>query len=91
MEEDVMEESCKRLWTAVLEQAIKDARSNYHRNKEKALSWFSSENQGTGSFLWLCSMLGLNPNLIRTNLTTSRVSDVAKVTMKFRSEGRGTF
>jgi hypothetical protein len=91
MEEDVMEETCKRLWIAVLKQAIEDARcNNYHRNREKTLSWFSSENQGTGSFLWICSILGFNPNLIRMNLTASRASDVAIVTMKFRSEGRGT-
>jgi hypothetical protein len=91
MEEDVMEETCKRLWIAVLKQAIKDARGNYHRNREKALSWFNSENQGTGSFLWICNILSLNPNVTRMNLTTSRVSDVAMVTMKFRSEGRRTF
>jgi hypothetical protein len=91
MEEDVMEETCKRLWIAVLKQAIEDARGNYHRNREKALSWFNSENQGTGSFLWICSILGFNPNLTRMNLTTSRVSDVVIETMKIRSEGRGTF
>ncbi len=86
-----MEETCKRLWIAVLKQAIKDSRGNYHRNRDKALSWFSSANQGTGSFLWICSILGLNPNLTRMNLTTSRVSDVVIETMKIRSEGRGTF
>ncbi len=86
-----MEETCKRLWIAVLKHAIKDARGNYPRNREKALSWFSSENQATGSFLWICSILGFNPNLTRMNLTTSRVSDVVIETMKIRSEGRGTF
>ncbi|TET63088.1 hypothetical protein E3J48_03070 [Candidatus Aerophobetes bacterium] len=55
-----MEKTCKRLWHAVLEQAIKDAHWDV-----AARAWFWSKNQGIGSFLWICSVLGLSPELIR--------------------------
>ena len=57
---DRMVEACKKLWQAVLKQAIKDARWDV-----TARLWFCSKDQGTGSFLWICSLLGISPESIR--------------------------
>jgi len=57
---DRLEKACKRLWHAVLEQAIKDARWDV-----TAQAWFRSKDQGTGSFLWICAVLDLSPEFIR--------------------------
>ena len=79
MEVYIMEESCKQLWFAVLKQAIKDAQEHYSMYGENAQSWFNSNNQETTSFLWICSMLDIDPALIRMRLTTSRASYVDKI------------
>ena len=65
-----MEEACKRLWNAVLDQAIKDVvdpRTRYKDRKE-AHEWFQSERQGVGSFLRVCNIIGFNPSAVRTQL-----------------------
>ena len=54
------EEAYKRLWHAVLKQAIKDARWDM-----TARTWLCSKDQGTGSFLWICTLLDLSPESIR--------------------------
>ena len=81
-----MEEGCKRLWAAVLKQAIKDIRGNNYHRREKAQSWLINNNQGTASFLWICNILGLDPDLIRMNLTTPTPSDADAIAMQFRSK-----
>ena len=60
-----MQDACKRLWTAVLAQAVTDAKGNYYRDREEAREWFLSENYETASFLWICDVLGLDPDLFR--------------------------
>ena len=60
MSVDRVEKRCKRLWHAVLKQAIKDARWDV-----TARTWFCSNNQETGSFLWICTLLDLSPGPIR--------------------------
>ena len=59
------EETCKRLWAAVLEKAIKDALGDNIYLRESAWTWLRSENQGIGSFLWICTILGLKPQFVR--------------------------
>ena len=70
---DVMIEPCKRLWTAVLKRAVEDAYSGGMTDVtgEGARVWFQSNNQGVGSFLWICSMLDLNPEFVRKHATDS--------------------
>jgi hypothetical protein len=65
--------ACRRLWAAVLEQAIKDARDETSKplrferpDGQSAQHWFGSENDGIGSFLWICEMLDLEPRFVRT-------------------------
>ena len=67
-----MSNGYKKLWFAVLEQAINDAEGHVEGPKdyrklitERARAWFFRKNQGIGSFLWLCLMLDLNPESVR--------------------------
>ena len=62
---DMIEESCKRLRAAVLEQAISEALGSRLDLRESAWAWFCSENQGIGSFLWICTIFDLNPKFVR--------------------------
>jgi hypothetical protein len=72
-----MSEGYIRLWAAVLEQAIKDVQGDARARKGKvrsifsegAWTWFHSESQEIGSFLWTCHMLGLEPDFILTLVT----------------------
>ena len=67
-----MADPYRTLWAAVLEQAIKDIRGDLTFRKgnvrsifsESAWAWFRSESQDVGSFLWTCSMLGLEPDFV---------------------------
>ena len=72
-----MAEAYKRLWAAVLEQAIKDVQGDERARRGKvrsifsegAWAWFRSESQEVGSFLWTCNMLGFEPDFIVSLLT----------------------
>ncbi|MEO5334422.1 MAG: hypothetical protein H7839_20600 [Magnetococcus sp. YQC-5] len=50
------------LWASVIQQAIADL-SN-HRHSRDAESWLLSESLETGSFLFICDSLGLDPDRI---------------------------
>jgi hypothetical protein len=70
-----MSNGYRKLWFAVLEQAIKDSegylvssRDDNDRIKQEARRWFLSENQGIGTFLWICLMLDLNPEFLRKHI-----------------------
>ena len=65
------EEAHERLWHAVLKQAIKDARWDV-----TARTWFCSKDQETGSFLWICTLLDLNPESIRRLLVNKYNEEV---------------
>lgn len=57
-------EPIQDLWIAVLNQAKKDvsSRSNYISNV--AISWFESKSTAPGSFLWICDLFSINPQII---------------------------
>jgi hypothetical protein len=66
----------RRLWAAVLIQAVKDL-SGYAlvdssrdrtRVQYQARHWFSSNNCDVGSFRWICDELELEPSWIRRRL-----------------------
>ena len=67
-----MTDAAKRLWAAVLDQAIKDSQAdkpghNSHESiiAEGARAWFSSKSQEDGSFLWVCDILGIDPEAVQ--------------------------
>ena len=61
---DIMTEGCRRLWAAVLEQAVEDVKRG-RDNSDTALSWFQSDSENVGSFLWVCGILGIDPESIK--------------------------
>jgi hypothetical protein len=74
---DVMDQTLKKLWSAVLNQAIKDAQEIHSVYAEDARSWFSSKSQGTGSFIWICLILDLDPDAFRSVYQESEVVSYA--------------
>ena len=60
-----MDQTFKKLWSAVLNQAIKDAQQIHSIYAEDARTWFRSKSQGTGSFIWICLILDLDPDAFR--------------------------
>ena len=62
----------KTLWAAVLKRAVKDATAlpkhycesplRSRMNIESAREWLKSQNTEIGSFLWICDVLGLDPD-----------------------------
>jgi len=60
-------EGSKRLWAAVLEQAIEDVRRE-HGHADRARAWFQSEGEEVGSFLWICRMLDIDPKSTRKSV-----------------------
>jgi hypothetical protein len=63
----------RRLWSAVMWQALSDAvlfvnaTKKFHVScQEDALEWFTSGDTHVGSFIWICeSVLGLDPDRVR--------------------------
>ena len=55
-----MAEAYRKLWIAVLKQAIKDF--------ERSRSWFENENEEIGSFRWICMVLEFDPRSIKSLL-----------------------
>lgn len=69
-EANAMDEACRGLWTAVLDQAVRDAQGSVttYIQRESARAWLRSANQDVGSFLWVCSILDFDPHLFRNRL-----------------------
>lgn len=62
----------RRIYWGILAQAIKDVRSsckwgNKH-DRDDAMRWIKSEADHTGSFLWVCDMLDIDPDWVRESL-----------------------
>ena len=59
----------RNLWGAVMEEAIKSLSSGSLRIRADAITWFRNRsNDGVGSFLWVCSILDLDPDNISNKL-----------------------
>ena len=74
-----MEEAYKQLWTAVIEQAVKDAQGHVttYAYRENAREWFACEDESVGSLAWICGILDVDPNFIRAGLA-SRVNGASR-------------
>lgn len=69
------------MWAAVMHRALEDATGNVlainsnhgpegvkvvrRRVQHEAARWFASDARGVGSFLWICSLLDLEPEVVR--------------------------
>ena len=71
----------RRLWGAVLIQAIKDLagfstddEQERRRLQHYAALWFASDSQDPGSFIWICDGLRLSPSWIRRRIRASQLT-----------------
>ena len=65
-ETEILEETNEKcLWAGVLERAIYDLKSRNHIHRSSAKNWFRSKNHHVGTFLWVCSVLDLDPDWTR--------------------------
>jgi hypothetical protein len=66
----------RRLWRAIIQTAFQDLEgvhvngTPYERRavKVSAEQWFKSDCEEPGTFLWVCSQLGLDPGAIRRRI-----------------------
>jgi hypothetical protein len=73
----------RRLWAAVLIQAIKDltGHGRVYKQPERAQVqyfarlWFADDNREVGSFLWICDQLEVEPSWIRRRMVAQIHSD----------------
>lgn len=56
------------LWAAVVMRAIGDLDSRSKSIRREAREWIDSNNTSPGSFLWVCTALGLPPYLVRRRI-----------------------
>lgn len=60
----------KRVFWAILAQALKDVRSSCKwgnkADREDALRWFYSDALYERSFVWICDALGIDPEWVRS-------------------------
>lgn len=55
----------RSLWAAVMHVAVDDLRDSNTRIRYWALRWFRSDDPSFRSFLWVCGLLGLDPEAVR--------------------------
>jgi hypothetical protein len=65
MEVHNMDQKFRNLWAAVLKQAIKDAQQSFNNSLTSPGLWFRSNSHAVGSFLWICGVLNIDPELVR--------------------------
>jgi hypothetical protein len=66
--QNVDDSGCRRLWAAVVYQAIKDM--EYETGRRRALNWIYSGEDSVGSMRWVCDMLDLDYHkLLRLSMT----------------------
>ena len=69
--------TCEQLWAAVMNRARMDcagkAATSSDREAARAAQWFGSESEEPGSFLWVCSHLGMCPKMIRSRLPQEKI------------------
>ena len=64
MKVELDDSGVRRLWAAVLWQAIKDA--DYAEGRGAAYNWIFSKRSDVGSMRWICDMLDLDFDKLQT-------------------------
>ncbi|MDD5296533.1 MAG: hypothetical protein PHU46_06425 [Rhodocyclaceae bacterium] len=63
---------CRRLWTAVLTQAVRDVENGTDLEREQALVWIFGRQQVRNGFDAICQWLDLDPDRARVTLMLRR-------------------
>ncbi|MEX0805480.1 MAG: hypothetical protein WD688_19500 [Candidatus Binatia bacterium] len=57
-----------QLWTEVVIQAIQDLASKDPRARSSAQEWFASDNDEVSDFIWVCTIMNVEPGVVRAAL-----------------------
>ena len=68
------------LWSAVFRLGVIDAAHDWANDRphKPAVAWVFSNDNFVGSFVWICDLFGLNPELARGKLLLKRREIYAK-------------
>lgn len=87
--QEMSEDRLRALWASVLLVSVKDARDYLKKNKllvlptgleipgdaGEAFRWLTSPSNRAGGFLWVCSVLDLNPEYALTSIARPRMAE----------------
>lgn len=59
----------RNLWSAVMMEAFESLGAGSPKQRREAHEWFESRNQGVGSFVFVCTTLGIAPLDVRRRLS----------------------
>ena len=59
--------ACKKLLVRILEQAILDLKKQ-DKYGYPAITWFNDKRDNIGSFIWICKILNMQPNITRASI-----------------------
>jgi hypothetical protein len=66
----------RELWSAVLEQAMRDLCGVGHLRAKNARAWIVSVDDSLGSFVWICGQLNFDADAVRQRLLTHAPRDI---------------
>jgi len=71
----------RKMWGAIMEEAIKSLSSRSPRIRADAIAWFKNRtNDGLGSFIFICSVLDFDPDKISNKvLERYKKNDLSQV------------
>jgi hypothetical protein len=77
----------RRLWAAVIIQAIYDLDAAATGVRDFARRWFLSDNYKFGSFRWICDQLDLSASAVRRHILDRKMQPAGR-RMNYRSARR---
>jgi hypothetical protein len=61
---DAQTRACIRLWAAVFHRGLIDAADAFRKGAE--FPWITSQEKHPGSFIWLCDLFDMDPDIARS-------------------------
>lgn len=66
----------RNLWASVMAQALNDLRDHSPAIQGWARAWLYDDSANARSFVWICNLLGLNPEAVRERVEAGKVMPV---------------
>lgn len=60
----------KRMWAAALRNALLCYRSPRQDVRDETIKWLNEKSMRTGSLMWICQALNLDPDFVRNKIIT---------------------
>jgi hypothetical protein len=78
------------LWTEVMLQAIDDLDRRTSLSptsaQDSAREWFASDSDAVGSLIWVCLVIDVDPDCIRSWLARSTICKIRKIVITSRTQ-----